>query len=100
MNREVWKFKVQMGEVHGHDSTVAVPAGAEVMSVSHRWDEVFVWLLVDPMAPPVPRRFGYFATGVPVPDGWKHVGTVHVLGEQWLSGSRYVWHVFEEPSDG
>lgn len=94
---KVWKFRVPMGEVHGPGSTVTMPAGAEIVSVGTQGVEVFVWALVDPDAPKVGRRLGFFATGSPLPEGWVHVGTAHVPGPNpTLEGSNYVWHVFEE----
>lgn len=96
-DREVWKFKVPMGEVHGHDSTVSMPSGAQIVSVGTQGADVWVWAIVNIEAPRTKRRLGYFATGSPVPPDWDYVGTAHVLdSEQPTLGSWLVWHVFEE----
>jgi hypothetical protein len=98
-DREVWKFKVPMGEAHGYDSTIAMPGGAEIISVGHQGADVYAWAIVNPEAAKVERRLGYFATGSPLPPNWDYVGTVHVLdADRPALGSWLVWHVFEEPA--
>jgi hypothetical protein len=94
--REVWKYKVPVGEVHGANSTISMPEGAQIVSVGTQWAEVWVWAIVDPQRPRVERRLGYFATGGQLPD-WDYVGTAHIIGRDPLAGSAYVWHVFEDP---
>lgn len=96
MARKVWKFAVPMGEVHGHNSTVSMPIGAQIVSVGTQGTDVFVWAIVDPDARLAERRLGYFSTGSPLPD-WDYVGTAHVINpEQPAFGSWLVWHVLEE----
>jgi len=94
--REVWKFEVPPGEVHGHGSTVSMPSGAQIISVGTQSTIVFIWAIVDPEAQLTERRLGYFPTGSPLP-AWDYVGTAHVLNpDRPALGSWLVWHVFEE----
>lgn len=96
-DREVWKFKVPMGEVHGYDSTVSMPSGAQIVSVGTQGAEVFAWAIVDTEAPKTERRLGFFASGSDLPPDWDYIGTAHVLDpDRPALGSWLVWHVFEE----
>lgn len=97
MEREVWKFNVE--PYNAHPDPIRIPADAEIVSVGTQEGRVVIWALVRPDASRTQRRFAFFPTGVPVPEGCTYVGTAHVLATPAAGGSLLVWHVFEEPPE-
>lgn len=85
MIRTVWKYKL------GYDITLLqVPDGAEPLSVQKQPDGFALWMMVDPTAAPVERRFVCRGTGwgfFPA-EGDKYISTV-----QESDGT--VWHFFD-----
>jgi hypothetical protein len=92
MPRQVWKFEVP----HASEAVPPRywPEGAKIVHVAADPDEIiWAWALVDPDAEREDRHVAYFATGVPIPDGWEYIASVGPF-ENSLGYSR-VWHVFE-----
>ncbi len=81
----VWKFPLDMRP----DQTVEMPAGAVVLHAAHQASVAYVWALVDPGAPTVPRRLWVLGTGSPVP-----VGVIGVHVSTFFIGD-LVLHVFD-----
>jgi hypothetical protein len=70
--------------------TIAMPAGAEVLTVQLQGDGPKVWALVDDAAPLVPRVFYWRGPGHTAEVVGRYVGTVQIR-----NGS-LVFHLFEE----
>lgn len=87
--KTIYRYPVQITD----QQTIALPAGAEVLSVQHRQDtthQVDLWALCDPEAALQDRRFVMIGTGHAVPEQpLNFLATVQVLG------GAQVYHVFE-----
>jgi hypothetical protein len=72
---------------------VPLPRGARIVHIeaAPSTEEIFAWALCDRDKEIQPRHVAYFATGVPIPDGWVYLGTANALDRG------FVWHVFERP---
>lgn len=86
--KQIFKYVIYrpMDEV-----TLFLPMGHEILSAGiDRQDLVCVWVIVDPDAPPEPRKIFVRGTGHPLGDaeGHKFIGTVK-------DGS-FMWHIFAE----
>lgn len=101
--RTVWKYALDVadGTVHHHD----IPSGGVVRHVGVQpvrrfdaatevvteYDQLVMWVEVDPGAPKVRREFRVVGTGaVEVGDGFVYAGTAQAGG--------FVWHVYESTS--
>ena len=83
--KSIWKFLLEP------DGSVAMPVGAEILTVQAQREEAYIWAVVDPEAPTLTRRFKTFATGEPITgDPGRYVGTFQI------SGGALVFHVFEQ----
>lgn len=94
MEREIWKYEVAAGE--SSDGDVLMPSAGEIIDVGTQEGRVYLWAIVRPDGVRSTRRFGYFPTGAPIPEGWGYIGTTHVLATPAAAGSLLVWHVFED----
>jgi hypothetical protein len=93
----IWKFALPMPDPNGR-SFVDMPAEVEPLSVAQQGDEMVVWAVCDPDAPPEegytahgPRRFIVVNTGDVIsslPGGARFLGTV-------TSDNGIVWHVWD-----
>ena len=81
--RVVHKFYMPVGAINLHD----IPAGACLLTVQLQDGKPFMWAELDDAAPKVRRRFEFFGTGRPIPNGWVYVGTVQE--------GAFVWHLYE-----
>jgi len=81
---KVWKFVLEDPE-----TTVQMPAGAEVLSIGVQREQVCLWALVDPLQPVEPRRFVVVGTGWDVPGHGRFLGTV------LLASGELVFHIWE-----
>ena len=83
----VYKYDVILDDTF----TLALPEGAEVLTVQMQHGIPRLWVRVDPTAPARPRQFRLAGTGHPIEDAddWRYVGTVQ------LQGGVLVLHLFE-----
>lgn len=74
--------------------TLALPVGADVLTVQVQHDEVYLWARVNTENPAEPRHFRMFGTGHLMPEWFpwpmKHIGTFQ------LEGGSLVFHLFED----
>lgn len=90
--RRIFKYPLKAQD----SQEVELPYGAQILSVQAQRDDVYVWALVDPIAPTYLQTFYVIGTGNPIPDSFclaTHLGTVQLLG-----GS-LVFHIFLGPRD-
>jgi hypothetical protein len=85
----IWKFALAITD----SQAIAMPFGAQTLSVQEQDGDLCVWAIVNPAAPVVPVRFYVVGTGNPMPwPSWvtnpRHLGTVQT------HGGSLVWHVF------
>ncbi|MDQ3223266.1 MAG: hypothetical protein M3Q75_07335 [Gemmatimonadota bacterium] len=83
--RRVYKYPVPVAM----EFTLEIPVNAEVLTVQTQGGVGSIWILVDPDAPVVQRRFRVVLTGREAPP-WHYVGTFQ------LDGGAMVLHLFEE----
>jgi hypothetical protein len=82
----IWKFPLLVTDLQ----SVALPAGAKLLSVQAQGDMPQLWALVDEMAAIEHRTFATYGTGDPIPsDPGAYVGTYQIRG------GTLVLHVFE-----
>lgn len=74
-------------------SEVSMPIGAQVLCVQVQNDVPCLWVLVDPKAGLVKRRFFTFGTGHAMPHT-TYPGA-HYIGTYQLLGGQFVGHVFD-----
>lgn len=84
--KTVWKYRLEIEDYND----VYMPLGATVLSVALQAGIICLWVLVDPEASLIRRRFRIAGTGHPI-DEEQHefIGTVLY---PWLG---LVFHVFE-----
>jgi hypothetical protein len=88
--RVIWKFGVPiLDTVH-----LALPAGAQILSVQAQDYEVQLWALVDPDAPSEMRRIHIIGTGNPAEPLGRFINTFQ------MANGAMVWHAFEAVDDG
>src|SRR5258706_89514 len=88
--RTIWKF--------GVDEKVLIPRGSQILCVQVQSSEPKIWVLVDPLAKNVCRRFAIRGTGEKITTGdamasyndpvGRYVGT-------WQTTLSEVWHLFD-----
>lgn len=69
--------------------TLQLPRDAKPLTVQNQHGEPQMWVLLDPGAPLVNRRFAMFGTGHDVPNNANYIGTVQ------FSGGQLIFHLFE-----
>ena len=83
----IWKFTLP---VRAEPTMLAMPIGAQVLSVQTQQEEVRLWALVDPAEDREERRFLVVATGQSFdPRGKTYLGTVQT------GGGMRVFHIWE-----
>jgi hypothetical protein len=95
--KRIFKYPVPM-ELIGSNALwndrfeLALPAGAEILSVQAQANMPVVWALVDPEAPVKFRKFLLLNTGGIMPENmdYKYLGTYQ------LNGGGLVFHLFEK----
>ena len=93
--RTVWKYKLEVDSIREDvfiAGTVKVPAGSKTLTVGVQNNSSYVWVEVDPHAPPTySKKFYSVGTGHGiVPDNTKYIGTV------LLNGGTLVFHIYED----
>ena len=85
--KQVWKFVPQLADI----SEIAMPAGAQILTVAAQHGNITLWALVDPLAPPESRIFRIAGTGHAI----DAAECGHYLGTAILADGALVFHVFE-----
>lgn len=70
--------------------TLALPAGARPLSVAVRFEDPTLYVLVDPAAPPRPRRFALVGGSAQTIDA----AALDYVGMFQLGGGSLVFHLF------
>lgn len=96
MTRSVWKYEVPIGS--GDWFNLEIPMRASPLCVQMQTISLGglravpqLWMLVDPAAPRVTRRFRIAGTGYSLPDGLAYIGTFQ------MADGQLVGHLFEDP---
>lgn len=89
--RTVWKYIVPRGS---EGPLAPVPCKGKLLHVAidPASTSPAIWIEVDTDFAMEERRFGFFGTGHPIPEGWAYVGTAHSAGG-------FVWHVYAVPTE-
>lgn len=81
----IWKFRLRLtGE-----QTLALPRGAQILSVQDQGGSICIWVSVDTQAEPELRHFYIFETGYPI----ENIALKRFVGT--VQQDSLVWHVFE-----
>ena len=86
--KRVYKYAIPVGDFRD----VALPEGAEILTVQVQHDEPQLWAVVDPEAPLVTRRFRLLGTGHSTDND---VGRHNYIGTYQLHDGGLVFHLFE-----
>ncbi len=80
----IWKFPLPIAD----EIEVDMPGFSLNLAVQLQGNDIFLWAIVDPDTPKIPKRFCIVGTGHPFnPSNKLYVGTVQKDG--------FVWHIFE-----
>lgn len=86
MKQRIWKYPLELGD----DQIIAMPDGAQILTVQMQGSKLCLWALVDP-EPELPQRMRsieIIGTGNPFVEAPRvYIATVQV--------PPFVWHVFE-----
>jgi hypothetical protein len=89
MAKRIYKYELAITDTQ----TIAMPEGAEILTVQAQRGTPCLWALVNPELPATERRIETFGTGHPVLSDTgverRYVGTYQI------SGGSLVFHVFE-----
>jgi len=103
--RSIWKFPLAIVDFQ----EIEMPQGAKPLlvavqpSVANRGlGTLCIWAEVDTDVPKIKRGVWIVGTGHPmllVADAAKHIGSTLMVGQTFLDGPGFVWHVYmnEEP---
>jgi hypothetical protein len=69
---------------------IAMPVGAEILTLQTQSEIPCIWALCDTTKPVVSRHFATRGTGHPLPDN-----CIDYIGTYQLQGGRMVFHVME-----
>jgi len=87
MMKQIWKYQIKTNKLI-HE----IPKGAKILYVNNQFDQICVWIEVDPEAPKEQRHFEVYGTGHPImgdPKDRKYLGSVK------LSGGALIFHLYE-----
>lgn len=87
MSKTIWKYPIPIADVQD----VAMPEGARILCVQTQGELPCLWALVDPTAPPAPRKILIAGTGHTRDD----LDLAQYLGTFQLAGGALIFHVFE-----
>lgn len=88
-NRTIYKYPLL---VCGGAQSVAIPMGAELLTVQLQHGEPVLWAMVEPEAPKVMRHVQMYGTGWPI---GVNDELIKFLGTVQCNGDILVWHFFE-----
>jgi len=92
--RQIWKYILDSATLLTHDFlTYNVPKNGIILHVDEQFDEICVWVEVDPDAPKEQRHFKVYGTGHLIPD--HDIVNRRYLGSVKLMKGALVFHVFE-----
>lgn len=74
-------------------SSIALPAGAEVFAAAWWKENICIWAVVDPIRATVPREFVIHSTGIPFP--YNETKRYKFIGQAFMPEEGLVFHVFE-----
>lgn len=86
MSKCIWKYVLEVTA----SQEISMPLGAEVIHVASQNEQPAIWVVVDPMAPRVMRRFGVLVTGASFDPA-----NVRFVGTFMLHRGAFVGHVVE-----
>lgn len=84
--KTIYKYQLEITD----EQEVALPLGAQILSVQMQNGILCLWAFVDSEAYPIARTIRVFGTGNPFPE----LGTHQHLGT--VQQPPCVWHVFEK----
>ena len=85
--RTVYKYAIERIESKG-ELTLMLPSDAVIVHVGIDPNgKVCIWCELDPERPQVPRQLYVKATGDPIEDGLRHIGS--------FVNPPFVWHVYQ-----
>ena len=89
MKKKIFKYEILLVGLY----EINLPIGAHILSVSAQDGDLFIWVLVDPMAGLERRCFEWFATGedirCDIGIDREYIDTVYI------ADGRLVYHLFE-----
>lgn len=71
--------------------TLSLPEFAKILCVGERGGTGHMWVMLNPDAEKVTRKFRVLGTGHPIPDASK----LDYIGTFFMASGKLVWHVFE-----
>lgn len=88
MPQTIWKFAIPVEPRF----SLSLPEGAQPLfvGVQDNAELLWMWVRLDPQAPPEQRNFALYGTGHPLNPGV-------YIGSFMLEGGALVFHLFEEP---
>lgn len=89
--KRVFKYIIPMED----KPVIAMPVGAEILSLAVQCELLCLWALVDPDAPMGARKFRVAGTGHAI-----HHELGRFVGTALQAGGELVWHVWEIAPDG
>lgn len=93
MQKEVWKFEIDLDKAVRNHYTLLVPRNSLVISVNAQREKVCLWMLVDPDEKEKETR-KYIAAGTG--KGFTYDSAMNFLGTVLLRGGLLVYHIFEQ----
>lgn len=88
--RSIWKYQITTKD----EQTIAMPGGAELLTIQMQFDNLCVWALVDPDKPTKERTIRIFGTGHPIDADELRV--MRYLGTYQLNGGALVFHAYDK----
>jgi hypothetical protein len=89
MRATIWKYELAVDD----EQIIAMPMGAQVLSVQVQHGVPCLWVRCQPDAPTAPVRVITLGTGHPA----EHVEDLQFVGTYQLLGGNFVGHVFVQP---
>lgn len=89
--KTVWKYDIPVQD----EFSIAMPKGAELLSVQDQFGQPRMWVFVDTTEVLVERRFAVVGTGHIHGEPWFDVH--HFLGTFQILKGELVFHLFELP---
>jgi hypothetical protein len=86
--KTIWKYKLLVED----EQTIAMPEGAEILTLQLQNREPHLWVLVDPRRPFEERRFSFYGIDHQVSDNITVAGN-YIGAVQFLMS---VFHLFED----
>lgn len=85
MSKVVWKYHLPTSI-----TDLRLPVGAEILSAQVQNDTVYLWVMVDPLAPKEYRTFEMIGTGQALEEGTRTFIDTVQMADGFL-----VFHIFE-----